>query len=115
MRHERSDHSEASRLCGPGIPGKGARILPTLKRAGSGTDATIVILDSNVMLAFGAVGGLCTLLILQMAALQVKSERTLHDLKIRVNQLRQQRLEYLKAFPSAREAMINGSKNSSIM
>jgi hypothetical protein len=71
-----------------------------------------MIPDSNVMLAFGAVGGLCTLVILQLAALQVRGERTLHDLKIRVNQLRRQRIEYLKAFPSAREAMMKAAKEA---
>ena len=60
-------------------------------------------LDSTLWVIFGVLAAWAVLAILQVAAIHVKNETTLHDLRVRVNELRIQRLAFLKAFPSARK------------
>lgn len=46
----------------------------------------------------GVVAAICVVAILRVAADEVRYATTLHDLKVRVNQLRIQRMELLKAY-----------------
>ncbi|MCX5690247.1 MAG: hypothetical protein NTV94_10785 [Planctomycetota bacterium] len=63
----------------------------------------MTIPDSTGMVALGVIGGGVALAILQVVATHIKNETTLHDLRVRVNELRIQRLELMKAFPSVRK------------
>ena len=54
-------------------------------------------------ITFGVLAAWAMLAILQVASIHIKNETTLHDLRVRVNELRIQRLAFLKAFPSARK------------
>lgn len=79
-------------------------ILPALNPAGLSADGQIMTIpDSTGLVALGLIAFGTILGILQIAAIQVKNETNLHDLRVRVNELRIQRLEFLKAFPSARK------------
>lgn len=79
-------------------------ILPTLNPAGLAADGqNMTIPDPAAILILSLIALGSILAILQVAAIHVKNETTLHDLRVRVNELRIQRLEFLKAFPSARK------------
>lgn len=79
-------------------------ILPALNPAGLSVDGqNMTIPDSTGWVALALIAFGTIVAILQVAAIQVKNETTLHDLRVRVNELRIQRLEFLKAFPSARK------------
>jgi hypothetical protein len=53
---------------------------------------------SGEFVVLGIVAAVCVLAILRVAADEVRYATTLHDLKVRVNQLRIQRMELLKAY-----------------
>lgn len=53
---------------------------------------------SGEFVVLGIVAAICVVAILRVAADEVRYATTLHDLKVRVNQLRIQRMELLKAY-----------------
>jgi hypothetical protein len=77
------------------------QILPMLNPAGSPTDGGCTVnLDSSILTAFAVLGTAVSLAVLNIAAARVKAETTLHDLRVRVAQLRRERLEKLRQFAS---------------
>ena len=78
--------------------GPGAGILPGLNPHGSGADSWSVSFTSGEFVVLGIVAAICVVAILRVAADEIRYATTLHDLKVRVNQLRIQRMELLKAY-----------------
>jgi hypothetical protein len=57
-----------------------------------------VSFTSGEFVVLGIVATICVVAILRVAADEIRYATTLHDLKVRVNQLRIQRMELLKAY-----------------
>ncbi len=58
----------------------------------------IVTFNASEFAVLGVVAAICVVAILRVVADEIRYATTLHDLKVRVNQLRIQRMELLKAY-----------------